>query len=249
MNLRKTIKKLCAIVMAFAMLFGILPMSGCTITANAASNPVQMYSVDNTFSRVGYTSRAIYIQVDAKSAANKAVYVHYENTYEGKWQDAQASFVTKLDDNTEIWVAGVSGIGLSGEFVIKYVGDGHIYWDNNNGKNYSSHDLLGAANVSAQRLRSGGHGYNLQVAVKNLAYNKIVKVRYTEDNWATYKDISLNYQNAIEGTDSELWGTTLNLTSGSTDGFEFCVYCQVNGQTYWDNNFGSNYDISYYRAY
>ncbi len=249
MKIRKTLKKLSAIVMSFAMLFGILPMLGCGITAKAASNPVKMYFMDFTFSKYGITDRNIYIQVDAGSAANKAVYVHYENIHEGVWQDAQASFVTKLDANTEIWKANVHGTGLGEEYAIKYIGDGQTYWDNNNGNNYTNSDLLGEANVSAQRLRFGNNGYYLQVAVKNLAYNKIVKVRYTEDNWATYKDVDLQYKSAITGTNSELWDVTLNLDNASRDNFEFCVYYQVNGQTYWDNNFGSNYDISYYRAY
>lgn len=247
MKVRKKIKKLSAVIMTFAMLFGLLPMLGCGITAKADYNPVKMYSVDITLSRVGVTTRNIYIQVDAGSAANKAVYVHYESYKLGEWQDAQASFVTKLDDNTEIWKATISGLE-AGQFAIKYVGDGQVYWDNNNGNNYTYNDILGTANVSAQRLKSAQNGYYLSVAVKNLAYNKVVRVRYTFDNWATYQDADLTYSSPITGTDSELWSTTLS-TSGSSGGFQFCVYYQVNGQTYWDNNFGSNYDSSYYRAY
>lgn len=247
MKIKKNIKKLSAVIMTFAMLFGLLPMLGCGITAKADYNPVKMYSVDTTFSRYGITTRNIYIQVDAGSAANKQVYVHYELVNEDEWQDAQASFVTKLDDNTEIWKATVSGI-ITGQFAIKYVGDGQVYWDNNNGNNYAYDDILGTANVSAQRLRSSLDGYSLYVAVKNLAYNKVVRVRYTYDNWATYQDADLTYSYTLTGTNNEIWGTTLSIPS-STSGFQFCVYYQVNGQTYWDNNFGSNYDSSYYRAY
>ena len=249
MKIGKTLKKLSAIVMTFAMLFGILPILGCGITAKASSNPVKMYSMDFTFRKYGVTDRNIYIQIDASSASNKAVFVHYENTSAGEWQDAEATFVTKLDANTEIWKANVHGTGLGEQYAIKYIGDGQTYWDNNNGNNYTNSDLIGEAKVSAQRLRSGYNGYYLQVAVKNLAYNKTVKVRYTEDNWATYQDVDLQYNSAISGTDSELWDVTLNLDDTSHDNFEFCVFYQVNGQTYWDNNFGSNYDITYYRAY
>ena len=247
MKIRRNIRKLSAVIMTFAMLLGILPMLGCGITAKADYNPVKMYSVDTTFSRVGITTSNIYIQVDAGSAANKAVYVHYELYNQEEWEDAQASFVTKLDDNTEIWMATVSGV-VTRQFAIKYVGDGKVYWDNNNGNDYSFDDVLGTAIVSAQRLRSGLNGYALRVAVKNLAYNKVVRVRYTLDNWKTYNDVDLTYETAISGTNNEYWSTTLNVPM-FTDDFEFCVYYQVNGQTYWDNNFGSNYDSNYYRSY
>lgn len=233
--------------MTFAMLLGILPMLGCGITAKADYNPVKMYSVDTTFSRIGITAFNVYIQIDASSASNKAVYVHYETATQEEWLDAQASYVGKLDANTELWKASVSGMG-TGQFAIKYIGDGQVYWDNNNGNDYSNSDVLGTAIVSAQRLRYAQNGYYLSVAVKNLAYNKVVRVRYTLDNWATYQDADLTYSAPITGTNNELWSTTLNVPT-FTDGFEFCIYYQVNGQTYWDNNFGSNYDSSYYRSY
>ncbi len=247
MKIGKNIRKLSAVIMTFAMLLGILPMLGFGITAKADYNPVKMYSTHINANRYGITSRTIYIQVDAASAANKAVFVHYELYNEEEWQDAQASFVTKLDDNTEIWRADITGI-ITGQFAIKYVGDGQVYWDNNNGKNYTNNDILGTAVVSAQPLRYASNGYTLRVAVKNLDYDKVVGVRYTLDNWATYHDVELSYEAPITETDSEYWVTTLNVPI-FTDGFEFCVYYKVNGQTYWDNNFGSNYNSSYFRAY
>ena len=82
--------------------------------------------------------------------------------------------------------------------------------------------------------------------MKNPDYNKIVKVRYTQDNWATYKDIDLSYLSSISGTDSERWDITLNLDENKINDFHYCIYYQVNGQTYWDNNFGENYDKNYY---
>lgn len=248
MKITKNIRKLSAVIMTFAMLLGILPMLGCGITAKADYNPVKMYSVDTTFSRYGITTYNVYIQIDAGSAATKAAYVHYEVANQDEWLDEQASFMTKLDDNTEIWKATVSGTGVTGQFAIKYIGDGQIYWDNNNEKNYTANDILGTANVSAVRLRSTTGGHLLRVAVKNIAYNKIVKVRYTLNNWATYQDVALDYEGPISGTNNEYWKTTLNIPI-SSDGFEFCVYYQVNGQTYWDNNFGSNYNSSYCRLY
>lgn len=249
MRITKTFKKLSAIIMVFAMLFGVLPMLSNGITAKASSNPVKFHSTELMITRYGNSRFDIYIQVEAGSAATKAVSVHYEDTYLDKWLDEEATFFTKTDDNTEIWKATVSGYGLT-QFAIKYVGDGHTYWDNNNGSNYKFREYVGAANIKSMRLTSqSSEYYRIQAAVKNLAYNKIVKVRYTEDNWATWTDVDLNYDSPISGTNSEIWAVSLNLDPAKRDSFHYCLYYQVNGQTYWDNNFGANYDSSYTRPY
>jgi len=44
----------------------------------------------------------------------------------------------------------------------------------------------------------------------------------------------------------ELWEVTLNLDKNKMDSFQFCVSYEVNGNTYWDNNFGANYNKNYY---
>lgn len=243
MRITKSFKKLPAIIMAFAMLFAVLPMLGCGITAKASSTPVKLYSADHTSGRYAYSSHDIYIQVDARSAGSKKVYVHYK-TYNSQWLDEEARFLTKLDDNTEIWEATISGHGLGGQYAIRYEGDGNIYWDNNNGNNYTFDDCLGEANIKAMRLKyQSAENYTIQAAVKNIAYAKIVKVRYTEDNWATWHDVNLNYDSPISGTNSEIWNVTLNLDSDKRDSFHYCLYYVVNGQTYWDNNFSANYDF------
>ncbi len=250
MRISKSFKKLSAIIMVFAMLCGVLPMLGCGITAKASSNPVKLYAMEQGATKYGYRSYDIYVQVEAGSAATKAVYVHYEMSGSDEWQDVAATYLTKIDDNTEIWKASVYGWGLGSEYAIKYVGDGQTYWDNNNGNNYTYSDYLGVANVKSMRLTyQSSENYKIQAAVRNLAYSKVVKVRYTEDNWATYKDVDLSYVSAISGTDSEIWEVTLNLDPDKRDSFQYSLCYQVNGQTYWDNNFGSNYDSTYYRGY
>jgi hypothetical protein len=241
MKLGKTMKKLSAIIMAFAMIFSVMGFCGNEITAKAASNPVKMYSSEITFSKYGITSYNVYIQVDANSASNKKVYVHH-STYNQGWVDEEATFVAKTDSNTEIWKASVSGIE-STNYAIKYVGDGVTYWDNNNGNDYKAGDVLGTAVVKAIPRNS----YNgIGVVVKNLAYNKVVKVRYTTDNWATYKEANLSYK-ASDAEGNELW--TTYLSEANSDGFQYCISYTVNGKTYWDNNFGANYDRLFYRAY
>lgn len=247
MRLGKRMKKLSAVVMAFAMIFGLAGFgANGGITAKAAGNPVKMYSSEITFSKYGSTSYNVYIQVEAGSASSKQVYVHH-STYDQGWVDTEAAFCGKTDSNTEIWKASVSGI-QSEEYAIKYVGDGVTYWDNNNGNNYEAGNVVGTAAVKALPLRSGaGSTYTVQASVKNLAYNKVVKVRYTEDNWATYKEANLSYSYSDSDTNSEVWQTGISVANSSD--FEYCISYTVNGTTYWDNNFGTNYDSSFYRAY
>lgn len=244
MKLNKTIKKITAIALIFAMLLGI---QGNKITAKADSSPVNMYYCDDyIIGWRGFTQFYVYIQIDADSASDKQVYIHY-NAEDDEWKDTTASYLTTID-NKEIWVGCVSGFSISGEYAIKYVGNGITYWDNNNGNNYTYNDILGAANVKAIRLHyNTPDNYKVCVAVKNIAYNKKVTVRYTEDNWASYKDVDLNYDYTPDGKDFEYWTTTLNLDENKMDNFYFCIRYEVNGQTYWDNNFGANYGRSFYR--
>lgn len=249
MKTSKVFKKLSAIIMVFAMVFGLFGISGGGVTAKAATNPVKMYCYDYGYYRRGYTEYTVYMQIEASSAANKTAYVHY-NAGEAGWVDQAATYVTKLDSNTEIWKATVGGYFPNIEYAIKYIGDGHEYWDNNNGNNFTDDDVLGQANVKVKRL---GHqnlsNFKIQATLKNLAYTKVVKVRYTLDNWATYQDVALNYETSSTTNNTEVWGVTLNLDESKRDSLQYCVSYEVNGQTHWDNNFGANYNGYYYSIY
>lgn len=250
MKISRTLKKLSAVIMAFAMLVGVAGGFGGEITAKASTNPVKMYYCDPIIPEWrGYRQYDVYIQIEAESAANKEVYVHHGSSYSAEWVDTQASFVTKLDANTEIWKATVSGRENAGtEYAIKYIGDGQTYWDNNNGNNYTINDILGQANVKAERISyQTPSNYKIQAIVKNLAYSKVVKVRYTLNNWASYQDVNLSYESSITGTDMERWGVTLQFDESNLDSFHYCICYEVNGQTYWNNNFGANYDRNFYR--
>lgn len=241
-------KKVSSVIMVFALLLGLLTVSNNTITAKAADSPVKMYCCEGQTIYHGINNYKVYIQIAAGSAGSKSVYVHYRvNSYD--WTDVSAAFLTKLNPETEIWVASISGSELT-DYAIKYVGDGNVYWDNNNGKNYQFSQPLGVANIKALRYGSKTPSYyQIYAAVKNLAYNKVVKVRYTEDNWATYQEAELDYNHSISNSDTEIWCTTLTLDPTKTDQFYYCLSYEVNGQIYWDNNFGQNYNYYYYSPY
>lgn len=246
MKFKRTMKKIFAAIIAAVILCGGINVFGGNTTVKASENPVQMYSMDHYFSKYGIYQYTVYIQIDANSANNKNVYVHH-STPDG-WVDTSAAFLTKLDSNTEIWKADISGVQTD-KYVIKYVGDGTTYWDNNNGKNYNLYDVAGSANVKAIRRNPYVSSTCVMAVVKNLAYDKIVRVRYTQDNWLTYQDVNLSYVSSTSGTNEELWSVDLDLDRDKLDSFHYSICYEVNGQTYWDNNFGSNYDYNYYRSY
>jgi len=81
------------------------------------------------------------------------------------------------------------------------------------------------------------------VYVKNLGYHKNIEIVYTTDNGATWNTASASYKttfvNNPDKTD-ELWSAEFDVPAGTTE-VEYAVKYEVNGQTYWDNNFGENY--------
>ena len=134
--------------------------------------------------------------------------------------------------------------------ICKYISDGNEYWDNNNGNNYHN-EVIGSAPITVRRDYSQSTSfdsqYTVNVVLQNFGYEKDVKVRYTEDNWATHQDVAMHYVSTNDdGT--ELWTVTLNVNDSSLENFEFCAYYynSSNNQTYWANNFGQNYDSSYH---
>ena len=246
MKIKNITKKIASIMIIFALVFSIFGISNNGIKVQASTDKVKMYYFEPTFSKYGITNYSVYIQVN-DNAQNKAVYLHYKLDYGSNitWEDEAASYVTTLSDGSQIWQANVNSMSI--EYAIKYVGDGQTYWDNNNNNNYTSTDKIGSIPVKLQRLEfQSSDNFKVDVVLKNLAYNKVVKVRYTQDNWATYQDASLSYVSSDTSRGTEEWSTTLSLNTIDQDNFEYCVYYTVNGQTYWDNNFGNNYNSSYY---
>lgn len=236
----KNFKKALTILLSLSMLLCLVGSFG-SIKANAATDRVSMYLLDPIFSKYGMSSVNIYVKTK-DNASNQQVYVHYQYRTDQDWQDKQAEYLMTLSDGSKIWKATISSYSI--EYAIKYVADGETIWDNNNGNNYG-YELLGTAPITVNRnYYTSYDNFNVNVTLQNYGYNKNVQVRYTENNWATFTDVPLSYKSTnTDGT--EIWGTTLSLDSSKSDSFEYCVYYEVNGQTYWANNFGENYNHSH----
>ena len=240
MTKTNSVKKIVSLLTVACILASALSMFA-GISAGAATDKVKMYSSDLYFSKYGIRGTYVYVQTK-DNASNQKVYVHYNYLKGQAWKDAQAEYVKTLDDGSKLWKAYITSYNT--EYAIKYVANGVTTWDNNNGKNYKD-EALGTAPITVTRGSYYGYGnYYVNAVLQNYAYTKVVKVRYTEDNWKTYKDVSMKYSNTYaNGTES--WTAALPLTKYDASNFQYCVYYTVNGRTYWANNFGANYDASY----
>lgn len=240
MTKTRSIKKIIALITVVCIMAGTLTVFA-GVTAGAATDKVKLYSTELYFSKYGIRGTNVYVQTK-DSASNQKVTVHYNYLKGQPWKDCDAEYVTTLNDGSKLWKAYITSYNT--EYAIKYTGNGHTYWDNNNGKNYTD-EKIGSAVITANR---GGYvyfpGYTVSATLKNLAYQKDVKVRYTTNNWKTYKDVSMKYDHTnFDGT--EHWTAVLNDNIRDTSGFQYCMSYKVNGTTYWANNFNKNYDASY----
>lgn len=244
----KTTKKnrIAAILLTLAMTLGVFSAFGVT-NASAATDKVSLYSSNITFTKYGARTYEVFIQT-RDNAYNQEVYVHYNYMDSLGWSDAKAEYVTTLNDGSKIWKAYFSSFNT--KYAIKFVADGREYWDNNNGNDYNGTETIGTAPIAPERIGSGfaySNTYKVNAVLQNYAYNKNVFVRYTTDNWKTYKDQALSY-NCTKADGTELWDTVICAPYGTSinEEFHYAICYQVNGTEYWANNFGANYDISYY---
>ncbi|OZG71343.1 hypothetical protein BTA51_20535 [Hahella sp. CCB-MM4] len=158
-------------------------------------------------------------------------------------------------------------------FALEYEVDGTVFWDNNHEQNYflpaDSGEYIGSniqvdyagalAPYDAQYGENSTHfdgRFSVGVLLKNLGYAKDVKVHYTLDNWKTtyVKDLTFQYGRLVgyswvtypNANGVEYWSMTSTgeeMQDPTSNIVEYAVSYQVNGDTYWDNNFGRNYQI------
>ncbi|RMD42770.1 hypothetical protein DV735_g2337, partial [Chaetothyriales sp. CBS 134920] len=90
------------------------------------------------------------------------------------------------------------------------------------------------------------------IAVQNLAFHKSVVTRFTFDHWKTTSELVAEYSQEVRGplqndgldrfTFSLQLADQVNLANKT---LFFCVRYHVNGQEFWDNNGGSNYQVDF----
>jgi len=90
------------------------------------------------------------------------------------------------------------------------------------------------------------------ISVANLAFHKNVICRFTLDYWKTTSEVSAEYSGAIHSTGHDRWTFSIRLADMAnleTKTLYLCIRYNVNGQEYWDNNNGANFQVDFHKKY
>lgn len=259
MKISEKLKKISIIALITCLLSTLSLIYGSTEVVNAAESPVKMYSANFYASEGGGATcygGNIYVKVSNNGIYNsdntsKKVTVRAK-TYTTGWTNYSCQYVGNLDGGYQLWKLENlnSSFSCDYQYAIEYEVNGQAYWDNNNTNNYTQNNVMGEAVVKAHQYNNennddGLYWSDIYASVKNLGSNKVVRVRYTEDNGATWKDKDLSPLKTNQDG-SEEWGVNIySSVMYDTSKFHYAVYYQVNGNTYWDNNCYQNYTYSY----
>lgn len=104
--------------------------------------------------------------------------------------------------------------------------------------------------VTSQKISLEGASLNTQgtmiqgsVRVDNIAYDKEVVVRWTKNNWLSFRESQCMYCSTLDDGKTDRFAFTLVLTDSHSN-IEFVIRYKVNGHEYWDNNHQHNYILS-----
>lgn len=90
------------------------------------------------------------------------------------------------------------------------------------------------------------------VVVANLAFHKSLTCRFTLDYWKTTSEVAAEYASQIHSTGHDRWSFSIRLSDMAnleTKTLYLCVRYNVNGQEYWDNNGGANFQVDFHKKY
>lgn len=254
----KAMKKLFAGLMLVTLIFG-MSFTGAVF---ASGDEVKLIDSDvSVMYKNGYVGFSGDIDV-ANLGPVKNVTVHY-TTDNTTWYDTSASYVGPTDASHEKWHFGIftNDSTTAGhaelknlnfiKFAIKYEVNDQTYWDNNGSANYYNevnHSypvesiILGAPNVLNANSTLNNGTFSGSVYVKNLNPTKIVKIRYTTDNWATTHEGDATYIGQVNNFNSaELWSYSFDVPNATN--VKYAISYTTGGQTYWDNNYSHNYEV------
>lgn len=82
------------------------------------------------------------------------------------------------------------------------------------------------------------------VRVRNIAYDKHVVVRYSQDTWTSSNDQQAVYKHSNGNCDFFQFQLPFDISASLN--LEFAVCYRVAGEEFWDNNEGRNYKVIFY---
>lgn len=83
----------------------------------------------------------------------------------------------------------------------------------------------------------------LTIRVLNIAYEKKVTVRVSSDNWATHRDVQADFLPSSVDPKADRFYASISVPGFQCEQLSFAICYTCDGQTYWDNNSGSNYTV------
>lgn len=239
----------------FRETFALLAMLFFVVLAGRTSAaPIEVQWAAGDFYPTGtgsYSYRANYTLLVDNIAFQKEVGIWAENSL--GWSFIPGTYVRSVSTNRELWQ--VTSGNQVWRFTGRYTVAGKTYWDSNDGHDYAlaptgETKMIGRPNVilGSARIDEANDTLNVIVGVKNLGFGKVVGVHYSTDNWVTSDDAYASYTRAHlpmghpGQPGAESWQVEIDLDSAPE--VAFALFYQVNGQEYWNNNFGSNFTVS-----
>jgi maltose 6'-phosphate phosphatase len=185
---------------------------------------------------------------------------------DGSWRELRAEYHGFAGKNRERWRARASfrpfDGGLPGNirFALRCRMSNGEYWDNNNGRDYSSDADSGILIPEGITLLATGYGeildlgrrsYRLAVAVHMSIHPGRVGIRWTADNWRTYQEspcfLKKGYWFQTCRSHAEnpnkygwmIWEGGMDIRDAYR--IEYAVFCDNGEKRLWDNNYGRNF--------
>lgn len=84
------------------------------------------------------------------------------------------------------------------------------------------------------------------VQVRNICFEKAITIRITFDSWRSFRNVRCQYLKNIYGcpdTDTFSFSVSVPEVLEPSNKVEFCIQYETKDQTFWDNNFGNNYQL------
>jgi Carbohydrate/starch-binding module (family 21) len=179
---------------------------------------------------------------------------------EEPWTDRAARYVTSLTDHSEVWYFETEEIvaepygGRTFRFAVRYGVGGATYWDNNpsNESSISDYCVTGGRGPCDSMIMGDGTAVVLKegqviedsfsgtILLANLAYEKVVEVVYTTDDWTTYGSVKGQYGFGNDRNETWYFQTPI---AADAQAVKFAIAYQANGVWHWDNNFTRNYEV------
>jgi hypothetical protein len=198
-------------------------------------------------------------QVDlrVKDAACAGVAMVHLTEDGASWTDVAATRLGAAGAGYSLYRATVSHpwSGTELRFALRCNEGTRAVWNNNGGADFrfagQTGWVLRSGNVYNSGYTAGIFGapgtLSGSIALRNLAFAKRVTVVFSTDGWRTVQTSDAKYRTLFytpglsnpNALGNEAWD--FNLPIGDAARVDYAIAYLVNGQTFWDNNFGANY--------